>query len=128
VRLLLDSHTLLWAMEAPHRLSAHARQLIADPAHQRVLSVASIWELGIKFGAGRLPVTVPFRTLVARAKSDLAMAVLDIAQTHAFRVTELPRHHGDPFDRMLVAQAQVEGMSIVSADPVLSRYEVEVLW
>lgn len=120
MRLLLDSHVVLWAAEAPERLSEAAREAISDPANTRLLSTASVWELSLKQSLGQLTLPAPWEDLVGR----LVLDVLPVALPHAAAVGHLPWHHRDPFDRLLVAQAQVEQLVLVSADRRLDVYDV----
>jgi PIN domain nuclease of toxin-antitoxin system len=124
VKLLLDSHALIWAADDPAKLTALAQGLLQDPAHDRLLSAATLWEIAIKFSLGRLPLSMPYRQWMDKAMADLGLVVLPITLDHAERQTSLPWHHRDPFDRLLVAQAQVEGVPLVSADPALDAYGI----
>jgi PIN domain nuclease of toxin-antitoxin system len=121
VNLLLDTHVLIWWDEG-RRLSAEARRAIAE-ADLVYVSAASAWEVAIKTGLGRLR---PTRT-VAEAVSESGFVELPVTFLHAERVTGLPPHHRDPFDRMLVAQAMVETLTLVTRDPVFGRYGVNIL-
>jgi PIN domain nuclease of toxin-antitoxin system len=123
VLLLLDTHTLLWTLDDDPRLQADARDAIEDPENDVWVSVASAWEIAIKSGKGRL-----------KARDDLEAALeaqsftsLAITIAHALGVRALPPHHRDPFDRMLVAQARLEGLTIVTRDPNIPRYGVATL-
>jgi PIN domain nuclease of toxin-antitoxin system len=122
LRLLLDTHVLIWwAREEP--LHPDASLAIADPGHRIAVSAASIWEAEIKAVAGRLGLGRNlWREAEARGFEQLA-----ITSAHAVQAARLPQHHEDPFDRMLVAQAQLEGFTIVTRDPVFDRYPVAVL-
>jgi len=129
LRLLLDTHTFLWwSSQRGARLSERARELLADGATDVSFSVVSAWEIAIKVGAGRmdLPDTVE-RYLPDRIRRH-GFDLLAIELRHVFRVGSLPLIHRDPFDRMLVAQAQIEGLAILTADPVISRYDIETIW
>lgn len=128
MKLLLDAHTLLWAADDPSKLSARVQGLIQDPAHDRLMSAATLWEITNKVSLGKLPLSLPYRQWVDRAMTDLVLDVLPITLDHAERQASLPWHHRDPFDRLLVAQAQVEGVPLVSADPVLDAYGITRLW
>lgn len=128
MKLLLDSHTLIWAADDPAKLSALARALLQDPSHDRLMSAASLWEIAIKFSLGRLPLSMPYRQWMDQAKADLRLVVLPITLDHAERQASLTWHHRDPFDRLLAAQAQVEGVPLVSADPALDAYGITRLW
>jgi len=129
VRILLDTHAFLWwASERGARLSDRGRDLLGDGTNEVALSLASVWEIAIKVGVGRmdLPDAVE-RYIPERLRHD-GFELIPIELRHAFRAGTLPRIHGDPFDRMLVAQAQVEGIPILTADPAISRYDVETIW
>jgi PIN domain nuclease of toxin-antitoxin system len=121
VKLLLDTHILLWAAGEPDRLSASTRALIEDPEHELVFSAASLWEIAIKRGLGR-PDFVADPRLLRRGMLDNGYTELPITSEHALAVDTLPHLHRDPFDRILVAQATVEGMILVTADPVVVSY------
>jgi len=127
MRLLLDTHCLLWARAAPARLSPEARKALIDPRHQLFVSVASIWEIAIKHALGRLDMAHAPESLVPRLIAATQAVTLPIEQSHALRVARLPLHHADPFDRILIAQAQVEHLTIVTADERFSAYHVDVL-
>jgi PIN domain nuclease of toxin-antitoxin system len=120
MRLLLDTHVLLWAAVSPERLGPSA-QLVID-AEQRLLSAASIWELAIKQGLGKLDLGTDVRSWVARALAELQLEPLSISGEHAAGVQDLPPVHRDPFDRLLVAQARQEGVVLLTADTRLLAY------
>ena len=121
MKLLLDTHLLLWAAGDPRRLSAEARALIVDTKNELIFSAASLWEIVIKRGLGREDFRVDAR-LLRRALLDNAYAELAIAAAHALAVESLPALHSDPFDRMLIAQATVEGLTLLTSDGVVARY------
>lgn len=126
VRLLIDSHILVWAAINDPRLRGVARQAFLDPENVLLVSVATLWELGIKASLGRLPLPVPARDFFAHEITTRGYHVLDIRRNHAERAAELPYpdpQHRDPFDRILVAQALVEGVPLLTADGRLSAYE-----
>ena len=121
MRLLLDTHIVLWAAGAPHRRSSLVRDLIDDPANQPHFSSASIWEIAIKNAAGRGdPVPDPHALL--RGLTDHDYTELPVTSAHAAAVANLPPIHRDPFDRILIAQAQVEGITLLTADGTVARY------
>jgi len=128
VRLILDTHALVWAVDDPSKLGPDAAKSIDDPANELLLSAASIWELAIKIRLGKLTLSLPFREWADRAIADLNVIILPITVEYAAAQTRLPDHHGDPFDRMLVAQSQVEGVPITSADAEFDKYGVTRLW
>jgi PIN domain nuclease of toxin-antitoxin system len=129
VRVLLDTHVFLWwVSEGGVRVSDRARELIATAETVSFFSAASAYEIAAKVSAGRLELpSSPWRYIPARVARH-GFAVLPVDLEHALRAGELPAVHRDPWDRMLVAQAQLEGVPIVTADPLISRYEVETIW
>jgi PIN domain nuclease of toxin-antitoxin system len=124
VKLLLDTHVVLWWTHDADRVSAPAHELLADPRHEVLLSAAVAWEIAIKRALGKLQVRAG---LVSELVRDGATA-LPVSVAHAEAVAELPPHHRDPFDRLLVAQARAEGATLVSGDPALRAYGVPVHW
>jgi PIN domain nuclease of toxin-antitoxin system len=128
VRLLLDTHSFLWFAEGDARLSPDARTLIQEETNDLWLSVAALWEIAIKVSIGKLRLEEPFETLIPRLIHENEIALLGITLSHAAVVAALPHHHRDPFDRLMVAQAQVEQIPMVSNDPALDAYGVTRLW
>ena len=128
MNLLLDTHTFIWFIMGSSNLSAHARALIEDVANEKFLSVASLWEIAIKLSVGKLTLSAPFDVLIPRQLSLNGFELLNIEIDHAALVATLPFHHRDPFDRLLIAQASVEKMSVVSIDAVFDAYSVTRLW
>ncbi len=122
---LLDTNVLYWILHSPERLSSKARKLVREGPV--IVSVASYWELVIKANKGSLPVADPVLWW-DRAVSLSGAAVLSIRANHVAALAGLHRHHRDPFDRIIVAQAAAEGYSLVSSDPLLSQYPVKVVW
>jgi len=121
VKLLLDTHLLLWAAGQPERLSAKALALIEPPENELFFSAASLWEVAIKRGLGRADFKVDAR-LLRRGLLDNGYSELPIGSEHVVAMDNLPPIHKDPFDRILVAQAQVEGITLLTADPSVARY------
>lgn len=121
MKLLLDTHLLLWAAAEPDRLPEAARRLIEDLENELHFSVASVWEVAIKTGLGRADFNVD-PAVLRRGLRDNGYIELTIASEHAVVTATLPPLHRDPFDRMLVAQAQVEGITLLTSDPVVARY------
>lgn len=121
MKLLLDTHILLWAAGMPERLSPVARDLIEDPGNALIFSVASLWETAIKRGLGRDDFQVDPR-LLRRGLLDNGYAELVITSEHVVSIDSLPRLHRDPFDRLLIAQATVEGITLLTADPRIADY------
>jgi PIN domain nuclease of toxin-antitoxin system len=128
VRLLLDSHALVWAVDDPTRLGSRATALLKDPANELLLSAATIWEIAIKVGLGKLSLSMPYRAWMTQAIRDIQASVLPITVEYADVQAALPRHHGDPFDRLLVAQAIVEQLTLVSGDAVFESYGIQREW
>lgn len=116
-------------MQAGRRhLSPGSLSLLSDPENQLFLSAASSWEIAIKYAIGKLPLPMPPAEYVPSRMEISGTSALPILHAHALQVGTLPRHHGDPFDRLLIAQAQVEGLIILTSDRQFSAYEVEVFW
>lgn len=128
MRLLLDTQCWLWWFSQPERLSEEAIAQIADQNNQVWLSVASVWEIGIKVSIGKLPLPEQIDDYISNRMTQLGARSLEITAHHALRAAALPLHHRDPFDRMLIAQAQLEGMTLVSSDSMFNQYEVSLLW
>ena len=126
--LLLDTHAFLWWISDDPRLSSRASAIIKDGNNKLFLSAASGWEIVIKVRLGRLTLPEPLETFVPEQMALNAIEGLPIQMSHALHVYTLPDHHRDPFDRMLVAQAQLENLPILSADPQISLYAVETVW
>jgi PIN domain nuclease of toxin-antitoxin system len=130
VKLLLDTHTLLWLASGDARLSQLARKTIADSANTLTISVATIWELAIKTTKPQQPLILkdPLDVYLAQCLPTYGIDVLAIQQGHALEVLALPDHHRDPFDRIIIAQAIYEGMTLVSGDSHVPRYPVPLIW
>ena len=128
MRVLLDTHAFLWWDLDDVRLSDTARGIIADSATQVVVSAASIWEVAIKAGKGRIDLPSDLDAYVDDRLRRYRWVVLPIDERHAVRAAGLPMIHTDPFDRMLVAQGQLEGIPIVTTDAEVTRYDVETIW
>jgi len=128
MKLLLDTHTFLWWITDDPQLSTKARELISDGYNILYWSAASSWEVSIKYALGRMPLPeVPEQFLPAEIEKN-RLESLPIIDAHAFQAGQLPHHHRDLFDRMLVAQAQVESLALLSNDRQLNHYDVEILW
>jgi len=123
MNLLLDTHTLLWWLDDAALLSIGAREAISDAQNPTFVSAVSVWEIVIKRALGKLVVPPELEDVLAREP----FRRLDVTAAHAFEVGRLPKHHGDPFDRMLVAQCRSEGLTLVTRDAVLARYDVPIL-
>lgn len=127
MRLLLDTHVWLWLQVSPERLGARAFEAVSSTANELVLSAASAWEIAIKYRLGKLPLPEPPARYVPERVLRHGVTWLPIAPHHALAVADLPELHGDPFDRLLVAQAMAEGLTLVTADGALAAYGVAIL-
>lgn len=128
MKLLLDTHTFLWWITDDARLSDTARKAIADSGNEVYFSAVSAWELAIKAGLGKLQLTEDLSEFVHEQLAQNRFIPVPLSLDHALRVRKLPGYHQDPFDRALVAQAQAEGCGLVSRDPAVRQYSVEVVW
>jgi PIN domain nuclease of toxin-antitoxin system len=126
VRLLLDTHVFLWLQTEPERLGGHLT-LVEDRANTLLLSAASSWEIAIKFGLGRLPLPEPPDRYVPTRMRAIGAEALPIEHSHALAVAALPALHRDPFDRLLIAQAEATGAALLTADPAVAQYPAETL-
>lgn len=122
MRYLLDTHTLLWARSAPERLSREALTILQSTGDTLYVSMASLWECAIKSSVGKLDVPAGFYRIVSNDYE-----VLGIELSHVEACADLPMHHRDPFDRLLVAQAQLGGLVLVTRDPDIARYDVPIV-
>lgn len=120
---LLDTHVFIWGQAGDPRLGPGAAEILIDPSVPVFLSIASAWEMAIKASQGRLDVPADLASVLAESGFD----VLGIDLRHTEEVRRLPHHHKDPFDRMLVAQARADGLALVTSDPKLAAYDVEVV-
>jgi PIN domain nuclease of toxin-antitoxin system len=125
---LLDTHAFLWFILDDAQLVAPARAVIENPANDILVSPASYWEIAIKIGLGKYALPEPYETFIERQITTNDFEILHILTKHTGLLTTLPHHHKDPFDRLLVSQALVEGIPIVSADAALDPYGVNRLW
>ena len=125
-RLLLDTHTFLWWDSAPGRLSATVLALCRDPSVVLYLSLVSLWE--IKIGLGEMPLSLPLAEIIRDQQARHGLQILPITPAHVYALDVLPTHHKDLFDRLLIAQALTEGLSLASVDGIFSSYPVAVIW
>jgi len=128
MKLLLDTHTLLWFIAGSASLSAYARSLIEDASNEKFVSIVSIWETAIKVSIGKMSLSAPFDVLFPHQIQINGFELLPVKIEHTSVVTTLPFHHRDPFDRLLIAQAIEEKMTLVSVDKVFDDYGVTRLW
>ena len=128
MRVLLDTHVFLWWVEGDRALPAKARAALANRDNECLLSLVSVWELAIKSGLGKLKLALPVQRYVVENVAANSFGMLDIRMAHVGRVESLPTHHGDPFDRLLIAQALEEKLPVVTADPIFRDYGVKRIW
>lgn len=127
-RLLLDTHVFLWWVTDDANLTTVTRQAIADTNNECCLSLASCWEMAIKSSLGKLRLAKPVGRFVTEQLADNGFTLLPIELRHAARIEKLPFHHRDPFDRLLIAQAITEKLTIVTADQIFAKYGAKTLW
>ena len=128
MKLLLDTCTFLWAVASPPLLSARARQLFQSAGTEVYLSAASGWEIAVKHALGRLPLPSPVEQLIPELRARYGVESLPIDEESALALARLPMLHRDPFDRILVAQSIVHGMSILTPDRAIGQYPARVIW
>ncbi|NTW37345.1 MAG: type II toxin-antitoxin system VapC family toxin [Syntrophobacteraceae bacterium] len=128
MKILIDTHAFLWLITGDSRLSAGAREAFLEPAHQLYLSASSLWEISIKLSLGKLKLKKGWLKIIETEMKRNLVLLLPIEMHHCERLTTLPFHHRDPFDRMLIAQAAAEGMHILSSDSAFSKYGTRCIW
>ncbi len=128
VRYLLDTHTLIWAITDHPNLSEQARSIIINPKNEIFVSPVSAWEIAIKYQIGKLPDAKHLIDNLSRYIKKSQFDILPIQLSHSLAIAELPLHHKDPFDRMLIAQCQIESLCLISKDEVFERYDVRCCW
>ncbi len=128
MRYLLDTHTLIWSQDDTSRLPAAATEALNDPVDERLLSIATVWAIGIKVALGKLGLSKPFRAWIETEISDLAVTELPITLDHIKRQMGLPLHYRDPCDRLLIAQALAEDIPLVSGDASFDAYGMTRVW
>jgi len=126
-RLLLDTHVWLWCISSPSKLGQEGRDLLENADSELYLSSASSWEISIKYRLGRLPLPEPPHLFIPPRLVRDSINPLPVTHQHACEVANLPDHHRDPFDRLLVAQAQIEQLTLVTADGLISGYDVQMI-
>ena len=128
MKVLLDTHTFLWSLLNDHRLTPKAKQVLTSNEHELVFSLASLWEIAIKIKTGKLN-TIGSSVAYIRDEMDAyGMHLLPIRYEHVLQLESLPHHHGDPFDRLLIAQALTESLPILSADRIFASYGIKLVW
>lgn len=128
MRLLLDTCTFLWLVSEPEQVSAKARELFVDPSNEVFMSAVSCWEIAVKHALGRLPLPESPGQFVTAQREAHGIESLPLDEECALHVARLPSLHTDPFDRMLVSQAIVHGLALVSPDKQIARYPVRIFW
>jgi len=128
VKVLVDTHCWLWALARPEALNTEAAAFLSDGETEVVFSAVSVWEIAIKSALGKLRVSAKGGDSLFDIIESQPVTRLPILHSHARHVASLPLHHGDPFDRLLIAQAQMENLPIMTADDQFLRYEIEVIW
>jgi PIN domain nuclease of toxin-antitoxin system len=128
MRILLDTHAFLWWITDDPHLSPYVREVISSGENELFLSAASGWEIAIKAKLGRIKLPDKPELFISEQLTLNAIQSLPIQMSHALYVYKLPNHHSDPFDRMLISQAQLEELPILTADPRFSQYQVRVIW
>jgi len=128
VKYLLDTEVWLWSLSEPERLNAETRHLLARSGEELFLSAASSWEIAIKAALGKLPLPEPLASYVPKRMEAQGIRALAIEHSHALRVCTLPHHHRDPFDRLIIAQAEAEKMTILTADAAFKEYGAMLHW
>ena len=128
MRVLVDTHVFLWWVEGDRALPVKARAALADQDNECLFSLVSVWELAIKAGLGKLKLALPVQRYVIEHVAANGFRMLDFQMAHVGRVESLASHHGDPFDRLLIAQALEEKIPVVTADPVFRDYGVKRIW
>lgn len=128
MKVLLDTHAFLWLDAARDRLSRTAAEIFRDPENEIYLSIVSIWEIQIKAQLGRLTLRIPLPELVRDQQAANSLQLLSLEPEHIYKLAELPLLHGDPFDRVLLAQAQAENLTLMSNDNALAAYGADLLW
>ena len=127
VRILIDTNCWLWMVSEPERLSKRARRRILDGANERVLSAVSAWEIAIKYSIGKLQLPEPPADFIPSRMALTLTTPLAVQLSHSLQASRLPFHHRDPFDRLLIAQAQIEKLPVLTADNQFSLYDVELV-
>jgi len=128
MKFLLDTHTFIWWDSEPAKLSAQVLTLCQNPANTLLLSVVSAWEIQIKLQLGKLSLKLPLEVVIEGQRQANQIEILPVTLPHVLALHDLPIPHKDPFDRLLIAQARVEGATLLSCDPIFAEYPITVLW
>ncbi len=125
---LLDTHTFIWWNLNPPPLPTRILTLLVDPQNTILLSLVSVWEMQIKLQVGKLTLPAPLAEIIEKQRQDNQIELLSITLPHILALESLPLHHRDPFDRLLIAQAQIEDVTLLTHDAVFAQYPVRVIW
>lgn len=128
MNIILDTHAFLWFVNGSEKLSQKAKEEILNPNNKKYLSYASIWEMGIKYSNKKLNFPVPYMEFLQKQLNDNGFEILYSNLQHIEKFIDLPHHHKDPFDRMILSQAIAENMQIVSVDGIFELYPVKIIW
>ncbi len=128
MNLILDTHTFIWWADEPEKLSVSALHALENEDNRLLLSLVSLWEMQIKIQLGKMNLRLPLQDLITSQEQANGVEILPITQDHIFALDQLPFHHKDPFDRLLIAQCLIEQGCLVSADPKLAVYSATLLW
>ncbi|MCY7284660.1 MAG: type II toxin-antitoxin system VapC family toxin [Cyanobacteria bacterium CAN_BIN43] len=128
MKLLVDTNAFIWLNDAPDRIPQRIMAIIADPNNELLFSLVSVWEMQIKIQLGKLQLQDPLSEILLMQQSENNLQMLPIQLDHIWALEDLPQHHRDPFDRLLIAQAQVEDIAVVTSDDVFDQYSVQRFW
>lgn len=128
MKLLLDTHTFMWWDSAPSKIPSAALQALENPDNEVLTSLASLWEIQIKTQLGKLTLNIELSSLVQQQEIENGIRLLPISLTHILELNQLPHHHRDPFDRIIIAQARIETATIVTRDRAFPQYDCQILW
>ena len=128
MKLILDSHSFIWWRDEPHKLSPTAFAEISNPNNKVFLSVVTVWELQIKIALNKFTIKRGLENAVKQEQQSNGIQILPVYLSHALHLVNLPPHHKDPFDRLLISQAIIENMTLISADANFAKYQVNLLW
>ncbi len=128
MKLLLDTHVLIYVTLQQSKLSDKAKEIIQDNTNELYFSIASLWEMQIKMQLGKLNLQLPLQQIIEDQRHVNDLQLLPISHRHIYNLSQLPFHHKDPFDRMIISQAMTEGFSLLSKDAQITKYQVNVIW
>jgi PIN domain nuclease of toxin-antitoxin system len=128
VKILVDAHALIWAVDDPSKLGLQAARVLQDGTNDLFLGAGTIWEISIKVRLAKLSLSLPYQQWMNRAITDLGIRIVPITVAYANAQANLPMHHRDPFDRLMVAQAIVERFALISTDSLLDQYGINRIW